>query len=52
MALDPITAAGNAFSSLTDFGKISSEVRWGGDWNNNTELKDNSFDDLVHFELI
>lgn len=27
------------------------EIRWGGDWDNDTEVKDNSFDDLVHFEL-
>lgn len=27
-------------------------VRWGGDWDSDTELSDNSFDDLVHFELI
>lgn len=26
-------------------------LRWGGDWNMNTVLKDNSFDDLVHFEI-
>ncbi len=26
-------------------------LRWGGDWNNNHDLSDNSFDDLVHFEL-
>ena len=26
-------------------------IRWGGDWNNNNQLKDNSFDDLPHFEL-
>ena len=26
-------------------------IRWGGDWNDNTDLKDNSFDDLPHFEL-
>jgi hypothetical protein len=26
-------------------------VRWGGDWNQNTQVKDNSFDDLVHFEI-
>jgi len=26
-------------------------IRWGGDWNNNTILSDNKFDDLVHFEL-
>ena len=27
------------------------EVIWGGDWDNDTKTKDNSFDDLVHFEL-
>lgn len=27
-------------------------LRWGGDWDGDTELKDNSFDDLVHFELV
>lgn len=27
-------------------------LRWGGDWNKDTRLADNSFDDLVHFELI
>lgn len=26
-------------------------IRWGGDWDRDTEVKDNSFDDLVHFEL-
>ena len=26
-------------------------LRWGGDWNNDTQLSDNKFDDLVHFEL-
>ena len=26
-------------------------VRWGGDWNDNTQVKDNNFDDLPHFEL-
>lgn len=25
-------------------------VRWGGDWDMDTKVKDNSFDDLVHFE--
>ena len=27
-------------------------IRWGGDWNGDTQVKDNNFDDLVHFELI
>ena len=26
-------------------------LRWGGDWNQNMDLSDNDFDDLVHFEL-
>lgn len=26
-------------------------IRWGGNWDNDNELTDNSFDDLVHFEL-
>ena len=28
------------------------KVRWGGDWNNNNSFKDQSFNDLPHFELI
>ena len=27
-------------------------LRWGGDWDNDTSLSDNNFDDLVHFELV
>lgn len=27
-------------------------LRWGGDWDKDGELKDNNFDDLVHFELL
>ena len=26
-------------------------IRWGGDWNSDTQVKDNTFDDLPHFEL-
>lgn len=32
-------------------GKISHSIRWGGDWDSDTEVKDNTFNDLVHFEL-
>jgi peptidoglycan LD-endopeptidase CwlK len=28
------------------------ELRWGGDWNRDTEVRDNGFDDLVHFEIM
>ena len=31
--------------------KMGIPIRWGGDWNNNNDLKDNNFDDLPHFEL-
>lgn len=27
-------------------------LRWGGDWDKDHDLRDNKFDDLVHFELI
>lgn len=27
------------------------KIRWGGDWNGDTKTKDNSFNDLPHFEL-
>lgn len=27
-------------------------LRWGGDWNRNTDLKDQSFHDLPHFEIV
>ena len=27
------------------------KVRWGGDWDGDGEIADNSFDDLVHVEL-
>lgn len=28
------------------------KLRWGGDWDKDTQVNDNSFDDLLHFELI
>ena len=28
------------------------DLRWGGDWDRDTEVKDNKFDDLGHFELV
>lgn len=38
--------------TLKDYGAIEHDIRWGGDWDNDTELKDNRFDDYPHFELI
>lgn len=28
------------------------KIRWGADWNSNGNFDDQSFDDLVHFELV
>lgn len=28
------------------------DLRWGGDWDRDWDVHDNSFDDLVHFELV
>jgi len=27
-------------------------IRWGGDWDRDRDMKDNNFDDLVHFEIV
>lgn len=37
---------------LYTMGQISHHVRWGGDWDGDTDFDDQTFDDLVHFELI
>lgn len=31
--------------------QLGVNLRWGGDWDGDMLVKDNSFDDLVHFEL-
>ena len=31
---------------------LNIELRWGGDWDNDNDFKDQSFNDLVHFELL
>ena len=28
------------------------DLRWGGDWSMDFEVRDNRFDDLVHFEIV
>ena len=33
-------------------GTISHKIRWGGDWDSDNDFKDNTFNDLVHFELV
>ncbi|MEA1079525.1 hypothetical protein [Marinobacter qingdaonensis] len=37
---------------MYDDGEIDHLIRWGGDWDCDTEVTDNGFDDLPHFELI
>ena len=32
--------------------ELNIKVRWGGDWDSDGEIADNSFDDLVHVEVI
>jgi peptidoglycan L-alanyl-D-glutamate endopeptidase CwlK len=32
--------------------ELDIKIRWGGDWDSDGEIADNSFDDLVHVELI
>jgi peptidoglycan L-alanyl-D-glutamate endopeptidase CwlK len=31
---------------------ISHKVRWGGDWDRDTKLRNNKFNDFAHFELV
>lgn len=37
---------------LKDEGKMTHSVRYGGDWDRDYDIMDNSFQDLVHFELV
>ena len=37
---------------LKERGLMEHTVRWGGDWDSDNDLDDQSFMDLVHFELI
>lgn len=32
-------------------GKMTYSVRWGGDWDSDKDITDQTFNDLVHFEL-
>lgn len=42
---------GIAFRLLEE-GRIAHALRWGGDWDSDNDFKDQSFNDLPHFELI
>lgn len=37
---------------LRDEGKMTHAIRYGGDWNNDKIIGDQTFNDLVHFELV
>ena len=39
-------------SLMYDEGIVSKRLKWGGDWDRDTNIKDEKFRDLVHFELI
>lgn len=39
------------WKALKETGGLDGELRWGGDWDSDNEFSDQSFDDLVHFEL-
>lgn len=36
---------------LFDEGKMTHHIRYGGDWDSDKDIDDQTFDDLVHFEL-
>lgn len=38
--------------TLYDEGQMSYKLRWGGDFDRDTNVKDEKFRDMVHFELI
>ena len=40
--------AGFVMATATE---LNRKLRWGGDWDRDTETDDNRFDDLVHFEI-
>lgn len=39
-------------AKLLDEGKMTHRIRYGGDWNMNRDVTDETFIDAVHFELI
>jgi peptidoglycan L-alanyl-D-glutamate endopeptidase CwlK len=40
--------AGVVFACASELGM---EIRWGGDWDRDGDIRDNKFNDLYHFEL-
>lgn len=31
---------------------LTGRIRWGGDWDRDHDVKDQTFNDLVHFEVV
>lgn len=53
--LDEILFAGYVLAvayKMKQDGLIEHDIRYGGDWNSNGEVSDESFQDLDHFEII
>lgn len=42
--------AGKVMAAANSYGIYN--LRWGGDWNGNGKVSDETFQDLVHFELV
>ena len=40
-----------AAAMMLERGEISHTLRWGGDWDSDNDTTDQTFNDLVHFEL-
>lgn len=38
--------------ALLQAGLISHQLRWGGDWDGDKDVNDQTFNDLIHFELV
>lgn len=39
-------------AQLKDQGKMTHPIRYGGDWDSDNDLRDQTFQDLIHFELL
>jgi peptidoglycan L-alanyl-D-glutamate endopeptidase CwlK len=39
-------------AEMFEKGEITHEFRWGNDWDRDTEIRDETFNDLCHFEII
>jgi peptidoglycan LD-endopeptidase CwlK len=49
---DPMTMIHVAGIVMGIASELNIQIRWGGDWNRNSDLKDQEFVDLWHFERV